>query len=622
MQTVRPPRDWRWAVDWIVAAGLLLLVAVAYAQVRRFEFINYDDPVYVPDNPQVRAGFSLSGIGWAFTTFETANWYPLTWLSLMLDCQLFGPSPGGHHAVNAALHAVNSVLLFIVLRRMTGARWRSTAVAAMFAVHPLHVESVVWIAERKDVLCALFFLFTLLAYQRYAARPSFGRWSLVFLVMALGLMVKSMLVTLPAALLLLDFWPLRREGGRMKAEGGREKGENLRLPHSPFRLLLEKLPLLALSLAAAAVTLVAQASKGATTMLHDRADLPIRLANAAINSAKYLAMTVCPADLAVYYPYNFHPSTCQAAGAAILLLVLTGGAVWCLHQAPYLAVGWLWYLCTLVPVIGLVQVGSQAMADRYCYIPSIGIFLAFVWAVGDLARCRIVLAGTGGAALAALLIATHHQASFWANSERLFRHALTITAENPVACENLGDALLHQGKYPEAEVQFRKVLAMDAEHYRQTPPELAEALEKQGRTDAAVACLREAILVNPDNAEAMNKLALLLAPQGHLPEAIALLQEAIRLAPQQPAGLKNLAWIYATCPDHRFRNGLQAVELARRACELSGWNNAPYRQTLADAYVEARDWDHAIEELRAVLQLSPRDPAAARELESIVRQHR
>ena len=211
-------RDRGWTVDWIIAAGLVLLVAVAYVQVLRFEFVNYDDTVYVPDNPHVRDGFSLGGIGWAFTTFETANWYPLTWLSLMLDCQMFGPRPGGHHAVNAALHAANAVLLFIVLRRMTGPRWRSAAVAALFAVHPLHVESVAWIAERKDVLSTLFFLLTLLAYHRYAARPSFGRWVLVFLGMALGLMAKSMLVTLPAVLLLLDFWPLRRRRRKGKDE--------------------------------------------------------------------------------------------------------------------------------------------------------------------------------------------------------------------------------------------------------------------------------------------------------------------------------------------------------------------------------------------------------------------
>ena len=656
----KPRRDWRWASDWIVATGLALLVAAAYAQVLRFEFVNYDDTVYVPDNPHVRAGFSLEGIGWAFTTFETANWYPLSWLSLMLDCQLFGPRPGGHHAVNAALHAANSILLFIVLRRMTGTRWRSAAVAAIFAAHPLHVESVAWIAERKDVLSTLFFLLTLMAYQRYALRPSFARWVLVFLGMALGLMAKSMLVTLPVVLLLLDLWPLGRKA------------------------LLEKLPLLALALAIAAVTLAAQASKGATAMLYGRADLPVRLANAAIAYVKYLAMTAWPADLAVYYPYNFHPSAWRAIAAALLILTLTAWALWRLrqggsHRVPghplvgrewsAVAVGWLWYLVTLVPVIGLVQVGSQAIADRYCYIPSIGLFMAFVWGAVELCRSRakmietrsaseegkrfprlrfgllcsgpnvsfstantilkclpwpagmhrIAIAAAGAAVLAALVVATHYQVSCWINSERLFRHALAISGDNPVACENLGDALLHRGKYVEAEAQFRKVLAMDAEHYRQTPPELAQSLAGQGRIDEAVASLQETIHENSEKARAMNDLALFLAPRQRVGEAIGLLQEAIRLAPQEPAGPGDLAWIYATCPDHRFRNGPKSVELARRACELSGGSDARFRQTLADAYLETGDVGRAAEELRAVLRLNPRDLAAAGKLQSILR---
>ena len=353
-----------------MTAGLVLLVAVAYVQVFRFEFVNYDDTLYVPDNPQVRTGFSLHGIGWAFTTYETANWYPLTWLSLMLDCQIFGPWAGGQHAVNAALHAANSVLLFMVLRRTTGSRWRSAAVAALFAVHPLHVESVAWIAERKDVLSTLFFLLTLWAYHRYVASPRFSRWLLVFLVMALGLMAKSMLVTLPAVLLLLDFWPLNRpragESMSVAFRSAKErnfrgaKGDSATVVDSPIPtgsvsedsslmprvgfhyllrrdripgLLLEKLPFLALSLAIAVVTVAAQASKGATAMLHDRANLPVRLANAAIAIVKYLAMTIWPARLAVYYPYNFHPSPWLAVSAALLLLVLTSAAVWCLIES-------------------------------------------------------------------------------------------------------------------------------------------------------------------------------------------------------------------------------------------------------------------------------------------------
>jgi tetratricopeptide (TPR) repeat protein len=637
-------------MDAIIAAGLVMMVAVAYAQVVRFEFVNYDDTVYVPDNPQVRDGFSREGIAWAFTTFETANWYPLSWLSLMLDCQWFGSDrPAGHHLMNAALHAANAVLLFIVLRRMTGLRWRSAAMAAIFAVHPLHVESVAWIAERKDVLSTLFFLLTLLAYGRYATRPTFARWSLVFLGMALGLMAKSMLVTLPAVLLLLDVWPLRRVGG--SALGTRRRGpqgtpadkseipnlkSEIRLPPSPLRLFLEKLPLLLLSLAIAVVTVFAQSSKGATVMLDDRASLPIRLANAAIACVKYVAMFAWPADLAVYYPYNFHPSPALAAAAGLLVLSLTMAAVLCMVQssrhsssASYLvplAVGWLWYVGTLVPVIGLVQVGSQAMADRYTYIPSIGISLVLVWGLADLARCLpgpaicrpIVLAAAATVIIAALLVATLRQAAYWIDSEQLFRHAVAVTGENPVACENLGDVLLKKRKqYAEAEAEFRKVLGMDAEHYAQTPMELAQAIAEQGRIAEAIAFV-EAIPDKSRKALALNKLAMFVAPQGHVREAIGLLEESIELAPEQPVARRNLAWIYATCPDHGFRNGPKAVELALRACELSDWKNAACRQTLVDSYLEAGDRAHAVEELRSMIESNPTDIAAVRRLESLL----
>lgn len=705
----QPRRDG--VVDGIIGAGLVLLVAVVYLQTLRFDFVNYDDTAYVPENRQVRDGCSLGGVGWAFTTFETANWYPLTWLSLMLDCQVFGPWPGGHHAVNAALHAANAVLLFLVLWRMTAARWRSAAVAALFAVHPLHVESVAWIAERKDVLSTLFFLLTLWAYQGYVKQSNFRRGALVFLSMALGLMSKAMLVTLPGVLFLLDFWPLRSSweqggGGRQKAEGGQGRGEGGRrkeeggrrketltnhLENRDLQSLISDrslansqsasgrveypacsrlrascsllLPLLALSLTTAAVTLAAQASKGATAMLHDQAGPSVRLANAAIAYVWYLRRIIWPADLAVYYPYDFHPSTWPTVGAALLLLLATAAAVCCIWQSSrrrvsacgrsavgpavptagpvqkpevsggrhtecgcYLAVGWLWYVGTLVPVIGLVQVGSQAMADRYGYIPSIGVFLAIVWAAADLARWlsgpelrRIALVASSSAILAVLLVVAHRQASYWIDSEQLFLHALAITGDNPVACENLGDALLHQARYAEAEAQFRKVLAMDAPHNQQTPPELAQALQGQGRLGELMAVVRETISEKSARAAVLNNLALFLAipPQNRVAEAIQLLREAIELVPQQPLGPRNLAWIYATCPDGRFRNGPKAVELARRACELSQWKNAFCRQTLADAYLESGDRERAIAELQAVIRLSPQDAAAGRQLESL-----
>ncbi len=319
------------------------MTALVYAQVVGFEFTNYDDTAYVPDNAHVRDGFSFHGVGWAFTTYETANWYPLTWLSLMLDCQLFGPRAGAIHAVNALLNAADAVLLFLVLRRMTGRRWPSAAVAALFAVHPLHVESVAWVAERKDVLSTLFFLTTLFAYEGYVMKPGIGRWSLVFISMAAGLLCKPMLVTLPFVLLLLDYWPLRSTS-------------------RPLRLLIvEKLPLVVLSLAASVVTMIAQAKMGATKMIGDKVHLSLQLASAAIAYVKYLAMTFWPVDLAVFYPYDFHPRSSLVVASVALLAAVTLVAILLIRRAPYLAVGWFWYLGTLVPTIGIIQVGRSPL---------------------------------------------------------------------------------------------------------------------------------------------------------------------------------------------------------------------------------------------------------------------
>jgi hypothetical protein len=611
-----PPKH----LDLLIVTGLLLLTAVVYAQVAGFEFTNYDDTAYVPDNSQVRDGFTLHGIGWAFTTFETANWYPLTWLSLMLDCQVFGPRPGVVHAVNALLHAADAVLLYVTLRRMTGRRWPSAAVAALFAVHPLHVESVAWVAERKDVLSTLFFLLALLAYQRYAERPGIARWSLVFVCMAAGLLCKPMLVTLPFVLLLLDYWPLGAAPFRSSAS------------RPLWLIIVEKLPLMALSAAASAVTVFAQVSLGATKMIGDKVYLPLQLANAAIAYVKYLAVTFRPIDLAVLYPYDFHPRPLLVVASAALLATMTIVALVLRRRAPYLAVGWFWYLGTLVPTIGIVQVGAQGLADRYMYIPSIGIFIAIVWTVAGMADWqsapgrRFIIAAATCAVIAALLVIAHHQTSYWINSEQLFRHALAVTGDNPESCENLGDTLLHHDRFREAEEQFRKVLAMDAKQFTQTPSELARALEKQGRVGDAIACLREGIRVNDDNAEAMNQLGMLLAQYkwrvaGALPEAIELLEKALLLQPKQPAIAKNLAWIYATCPDRRFRNGKRAVELGRRACELTDWKNAEYRVTLADAYHEIGDREQELEQLRAAQKLSRKDGEIARKLDEALKSH-
>jgi Flp pilus assembly protein TadD len=611
---------------------LVLLVAVAYAPAVRCDFVNYDDPAYVSENRVLAGGFSWHGVAWAFTTLTGANWHPVTWLSHMLDCQLFGLDPGWHHAVSVALHAASAVLLFLACWRMTRARWPSAMLAALFALHPLHVESVAWLSERKDVLSTFFFMLTLLAYSFYVQRPSVARYGLVALSTALGLMSKPMLVTLPLVLLLLDYWPLGRFSavGGSPAEGGRSAAWGKRA----LWLGLEKLPLLALAAASATITLIAQSRMGATKMLGGELTLAVRLGNAIVAYAAYLGMALWPARLAVFYPYIPDRPAWQIAASAVLILVLTAAAIgpgtrW-MRRRPYLAVGWFWYLATLVPVLGLVQVGAQSMADRYTYIPLIGVFLAAVWGVADVAarcrahacvgipsstdceaasgtRSRTVLTAAAVAILLGCLLLTNRQVRYWTDSEALFRRALAVTPDNPVAHEGLGDALLRQGRDAEAEVEFRRVLRLDAEHYLQTPCELAKALNNQGRPEEAVACLREVVRAHPENARAQNDLAMLLARRGQVGEAIALLREALRLEPDRPEGMHNLAWILATCPDRRFRDGPEAVELARRACDLCDRQNPQYLRTLADAYVESGELAQAEQELQAALGLKPQD---------------
>lgn len=385
-------------------------------------------------------GITRAGIAWAMTAKVASNWHPLTLLSHMLDGQLYGLDPAGHHATSLLLHLANVLLLFEVLRRMTGAVGRSAAVAALFAVHPTHVESVAWIAERKDVLSALFWILAMGAWERYARQPSIGRYGLVILLMALGLMAKPMVVTLPFALLLLDFWPLDR------------------LHLGWRRLGVEKLPLLALSAVSSVITLRYQEESLARL---DVVPWSLRAANAVVSYGTYLGKLFWPRDLAVFYPIELAIPLWKVAGAALLLIAITALAVWRARREPWLLTGWLWFLGTLVPVIGLVQVGRQAMADRYTYIPSIGLFLAVVWTVaGLLKEHRALLAAAAGTVILALAAITRVQIGYWADSATLFRHALAATDDgNYLAHIGLGKALMGEKDCEGAAAQFRAVLA-------------------------------------------------------------------------------------------------------------------------------------------------------------------
>jgi tetratricopeptide (TPR) repeat protein len=530
--------------DVLLAFGLVAVTLAVYAQVMNHHFIILDDNRYIRENPIVNRGLTLTGIAWAFTTFYAANWHPLTWLSHMLDSQIFGLNAGGHLLVNALIHASNALLLFLFLRRVTGARWQSAIVAALFALHPLHVESVAWAAERKDTLSTFFGLLTLLAYASYVAAPSRKRYALVAVALALGLMAKPMLVTWPFVLLLLDYWPLRRY--HWHPGTGTAGFFRALVP-----LVREKLPLFCLAAASVVITFIAQSNGGAVRAFV-QVPVSLRLSNAIVSYAKYLFLTVWPRDLAVYYPFSrTGVPLWELACAIVVLTVIT---VFVLRQArerPYLFVGWLWFVGTLVPVIGLVQVGGAAMADRYHYVPSIGLFVALVFGLSDLARAfRIHRAALGALTVAALSILaclTAVQIGRWRNSVTLFEYALSLTPDSRMIENNLGTVLGESGRYGEAAAHFAKAL--------RTKPDFLEAMSvsdadirtnlglllvRQGKLAEAAQQLNDALRLNPNSAETHEALGIVLAMSGKAEESILHFSIAIRLRPDWAVARENL----------------------------------------------------------------------------------
>ena len=701
------------------------------------DFITYDDALYVTENAHVQQGLTWAGVAWAFRTGDTGNWHPLTWLSHMLDVQLFGLEPGWHHLTSLLLHAANAALLFLLLQRMTGAAWRSAFVAALFALHPLHVQSVAWAAERKDVLSAFFFMLTLLAYARYGMTNDEGRrtkeclmtndeggdcqpreargegqggniehptsssqhpvskshppssilhppssfyYALALVFFALGLMSKPMLVTVPFVLLLLDYWPLRRfrvSSLESKVHGPHPAVHSPQstvassfgirpsfvLRHSSF-VILDKLPFLALAAASCAVTLWAQSGGGAVvpvTVL----TLPQRVANAVVAYTGYLETMLWPANLALLYPLAGDVPLGSLLGSAAVLAAITGWAVWSWRTRPHLGVGWFWYLGMLVPVIGLVQVGMQRMADRYTYLPLIGVFIMVAWQLpewfGRWQWGRRALAVVAGLVLAACIAATSRELSYWQDSEHIFARALEVAPANYIALDNYGRALLRQHKLPEAVQAFSAAVALrpdlDASRcglgtalqeqgkYDEAADQFVQVLKpqpdnlvaliqlglvrgRQGKLDEAADLFSHALRLRPDDAGAHNNLGSVLILQGkhaeaarqfeetlrlkpnHLgalnnlalaclklgraDEAIAHYREALRLQPDSVESLNNLAWALAACPDARLRNGTEAVTLATRACELTGYTNPMALTALAAAYAETGQFPEAV----------------------------
>jgi Tfp pilus assembly protein PilF len=560
-----------------VYVALALSTLAVYWHVHDYDFVNFDDPHYVSKNPKVQSGITLDSIKWAFTTGHAANWHPLTWLSHMLDCQLFGTNPGWHHLTNLLLHIANTLLLFAVLKRMTGTLWRSAFVAALFALHPCHVESVAWISERKDVLSTLFWLLTMAAYVRYVSRPRISSYLLVLLTLALGLMAKPMLVTLPFVLLLLDYWPLGRFQHRPPIEHAPQPGPRMLsdlLPKRTFYLLLlEKIPFLVITTASSVITFIVQRKIGAVATTR-QFPLISRIANTFASYLMYIRKMFWPSQLAMFYP---HPAKTdlmvQAAIAIPVLLLISLAVVYLMRSRRYLLTGWLWYLGTLVPVIGLLQVGDQAHADRYTYIPLTGLFIIIAWAVPDLlAKWRlrkITLVLSAIVVLLALSFAAYFQQSYWRNTISLCEHAIDVTEGNYKA------------------------------HFSMTTD-----LLQQGRIEEAVAHNREALRAKPNYFKALGGLAAALARLGKTEEAVMYYTRALLLKPDLVLCVNNLAMIRATHKDAKLRNPTEAVQLAQRACKLTNYTDPAILDTLAAAYAADGRFSEAIETAEKAFQLA------------------
>jgi tetratricopeptide (TPR) repeat protein len=653
------PRNRNLEDPWLICALLVLAVLAVYLPVIKFSFLTYDDDYYVTRNPHVAGGLTSAGLRWAFTHVHSANWHPLTWLSHMLDCQLYGLAPAGHHLTNLLFHAANTVLLFLWLRSLTSAFWRSAFVAALFALHPLHVESVAWVAERKDVLCSFFGLLSLWTYTRYvegrrmnaeyrsqrsdirgqtsgggcnrttdhgprasdprtngpggARIPSSIFYLLSLFFFALGLMSKPMLVTWPCLMLLLDYWPLRRmQNAKCKMQNAKSGNSQLSTLNPqpsprPFSLqplafsLLDKLPFFALSTASCIITLSAQKTDGALVAL---TTLPLgaRMLNAMDSYMHYIVQLFWPANLAVIYTFAGRPSAGPAL-ATLLLAAITLTVLWQRKRRPYLLVGWAWYLGTLVPVIGLVQVGNQTMADRYTYLPAIGLFLMLAWGATELAAAwprphRLSLAAAATAALGACALITSSQLRYWHNSESLFRHALSVNPNNFIAWNGLGYYLAEQGQARQAEACYRAAVAISPS-FAEAWNNLGYALANLGKHDEAITSYEKAVSLNPDDIKARNNLAIALAACGRVEDAKAQCRAASHADPEAAEPHSNLGALLA-----REGQWDQAVAEYRLALARDP-SLSEARCGLAGALAKQGKLDDAVRELTDFLRLQP-----------------
>jgi tetratricopeptide (TPR) repeat protein len=652
---------------WTIVALCLAIAAavwLVFGQTLGHQFVNFDDESYVYANPVVSRGLSWAAIAWAFSHVVSHNWHPLTTISHMLDCQLFDLKPGEHHFTNVLLHTIAAILLLLALYRITGALWRSAFVAAIFAIHPLHVESVAWVSERKDILSAVFFMLILGAYANYVRKPTLPRYAVLSVFFALGLMSKPMLVTVPLVLLILDYWPLERFQNRVA---------------SVRTLLIEKIPLLILSIPISVITLMIQ-RHGINSV--ENTSLPWRIGNAFVSIAIYLRQLVWPTDLAVFYPHlgNKLPFW-QIAVAILLTVALTTVAFVVRKRRPWYLAGWLWYLVMLIPVIGIVQVGSQAHADRYSYLPQIGLYLALTWGIADLSMRwpnRQLLLNTATAVAIILLgYAAWKQTSYWRDSESLWAHALKVT-ESDLAHERLASALLDKDRPDDAIVQaqlavninpsdagaqnafgvalarrgqpeaalphFFKALEADPslprlqynianvlaakgdtaqakmyyENQLRLDPSLAEAHNNlanlflhEGRFAEAADHLKAALRLKPNYADAHNNIAIVFSQEGRMQDAVEEWKRTLSIEPNNLDAHSNLAWVLATSPSDAIRNGQAALEHAQQALRLSKGSNPRIWRLLAAANAEIGRFDAAVDAAEQALRLAQTENNAA-----------
>jgi protein O-mannosyl-transferase len=593
----------------VLSALLFLLVGGAFFNAIPNDFINYDDPLYVTENVQVRQGLTREGIAWAFCGTAAGNWHPLTLVSHMLDVQWYGLRPWGHHLTSVLLHVGNTLLVFWVFKQMTGAIGRSFFVAALFGLHPVHVESVAWVAERKDVLSTLFWLLTLWAYLCYTQNVTSGRrrvtgieeissasnpshstrhpllfYGLALLFFGLGLMAKPMLVTMPCILLLLDYWPLKRWEGK-----------------GAWFLIVEKTPFFLLSGAASTVTFLTQKAVNTVAPL-TALPLSARVGNAFVAYGRYLGKLFCPVNLSVHYPYPDKWPWLTVVLAFTLFAALSFFAVSLRRQQPYLLVGWLWFVGTLVPVIGLVQVGEQSMADRYTYVPLVGMFVFLTWGMEALTqgwrRQTLILSVFASAIIIACAILTHQQIAWWKNSETLFRHATMVTRNNYKAHALLADALSREKHFPEATGQLQEAIRLQPNipdlHYH-----LGTTLEDEGRMDEAINQYQETLTLNPNLADVHNRLGMALGHQGLPDEAIRQFQEALRLAPRSDDIHYNLGNALA----RTGRLPEAAIQL-QEALKLKP-DDARARNNFGVVLFREKRVDEAIQQLQEALKLQP-----------------